>query len=240
MRGAPTERAARACRYPSAAPANGISSRPRIPNNEVIGWPGPGPGPTGNAGRPISVTRSPAAGGGVTGAGTGATAGSAAASATGTGEGRGGGAERVSGARAAGVGWGATAGVGTVGAAGRSPEPPVLTSSAVRAVLAVRTVRAPSAMVTDGRLESLDDELSASVLRATSWPALRAPSPRESLLEEALLEPSPPRRPDSSRRSDCSECDARSPGSAVATAPGPVTSTNATVAPATAATTRLH
>jgi len=94
-------------------------------------------------------------------------------------------------------------------------------SSAVRAVLAVRTVRAPSAVVTEGRLVALDEE--SSLLRAVSAaaelpvravlcsvPLVRAVvcsvrlalSPRESLLEVPPRKPSLPRLPESSRRSE--------------------------------------
>ncbi len=215
-----------------------------MPNSEVIGWPGRGSDPMGNTDRPISATGSPATGA-VIGAGTGATGCGARTSAgefTGAvRDGSGGGGGGGWAALAVGASTGGSTSVGATGAAGRNPEPPVLTSSAVRAVLAVRTVRALSAVVTDGRLRSLDDTSAVALL---CWlpPALssRDPLPATSLLGTLLRELSPPRLPESSRRSESAEADPRCPGSAVAIAPGAMTSVNATVAPATAVTTRFH
>ena len=117
----------------------------------------------------MSATRSPATGG-VIGTGTGATARGAITSADGSTVAAGAcGDDGGAGVPAAGVTSGAATELGpTGGAAGRNPEPPVLTSSAVRAVLAVRTERAPSAVVTDGRLVSLDEASSEALLRAVS------------------------------------------------------------------------
>ena len=81
---------------------------------------------------------------------------------------------------------------------------------------------------------------SVPLVRAVVCSVRLALSPRESLLEVPPRKPSPPRLPESSRRSEWSECDPRCPGSAVAMAPGAMTSVNATVAPAPAVTTRFH
>ncbi|MGK2870483.1 MAG: hypothetical protein ACSLFA_28320 [Mycobacterium sp.] len=88
---------------------------------------------------------------------------------------------------------------GTSAAAGLRAEPPVEKSDP--AVLGVRAVRAPSAVLADGRLDSLDDS-PGMLPRAALCSDRRPLSPRDSLLDWPPRACSPPRRSELSRRSE--------------------------------------